>query len=107
MFTAILSGHLTAEPILAVYGENAALNFTLAVNFNTGKKDGNGNYIDETIFYQCTKWQKGTDEPKILEHLKKGKKIIVEANKITAYHNNKDGTDYVNISVQVHKIELC
>lgn len=107
MFNAIISGHLTTDAKFNTHNENGVINFTVAVNFPTSKKDENGEYIEEVEYYRCSKWYKSTETPNILNYLKKGKKIIVQANKIHATHENKDGKDYVSLLVNVKDIELC
>lgn len=107
MFTGILSGHLTTDANFKTFGERGVVNFTVAVNFRTGKKDENGNFIDEVEFYQCAKWFGSVEEPAILQHLKKGKKVIVEFSKIQATFSKKEEKEYVNLHATVNNIELC
>lgn len=107
MFNLVFAGHLTADATFKKFEDKAVVNFNVAVNFPTGKKDSNGNYIDEVEFFQCSKWFKSTEEPKVLEHLKKGKKVIVEARRIQASIYEKEGQSKVNLSVIVDNLELC
>lgn len=107
MFTSVFSGHLTADANFKAFEDKGVINFTVAVNFRTGKKDENGNFVEEAEFFQCSKWVGSAEQPAILEHLKKGKKVIVECKRIMATTFSKDGKDYVNMNAIVDNLELC
>lgn len=87
MFIQILSGNLVSD---ATYkkseGEKSAINFSVAINFNQ----------DHVEYKDFVYWIKTTDEPKILEYLKKGTKVVVKSDffKTNSYQDDKEITRY-------------
>ncbi len=106
MFHTVFTGHLTDDARFNTFEDKGVINFTIAVNFPTGKKDEQGNYIEEAQFFQCSRWLRDSKTPKVLDYLKKGKKVIVEANKIAVKTTEVEGKIYNNLVVNVERLEL-
>ena len=87
MFSQILSGNLVSD---ATYNksesEKSAINFTVAINFNT----------DHVEYKDFVYWIKTTEEPKILEYLKKGSKVVVKSDffKTSSYTDKENVLRY-------------
>lgn len=106
MFYSVFSGYLNGEAKFNEVNGKGVLNFRVAVAFP--KKEDNGDYGKEYQYFNCSKWYNDAKEtPKILEHLKEGKKVIVEASKIWAKHEGKDGKFYTNLYASANSLELC
>ena len=108
MFYQVFSGNLTADATFNVFEENerSVINFTVAVNFNTAKKDENGNFVQETIFLHCSKWNKGTEPSGVLNYLNKGRKVLITSEYVQIKESENNGKIYQNINVFVRNIEL-
>lgn len=105
-FSVIISGNLTADAAFKkISEETGVVNFTIAHNFPTSKKDSEGKTIFEAQFYDCVKWINTGEEPKaLLEKLKKGYNVITEIQKIDISTSEKDGVKYKNTNFVVSKI---
>ena len=105
MFTLTFSGNITADAEHKIYNENSVINFTVAVNHSIKKGD---EWVDETDFIQISRWSKGTGTPKVLEHLKKGKKVIITTDrvKINSYEN-KEQQIISQLTCNANELELC
>ncbi|WP_454058941.1 single-stranded DNA-binding protein [Elizabethkingia ursingii] len=108
LFHAVINGNLTSDATFRKIAEDkGVINFTLAHNFATSKKDAEGKTIYEAQFYDCTRWVNTSEEPKaLLDNLKKGSKIIVEVSKIEINTSEKDGIKYKNVNFVISNILL-
>lgn len=106
MFSAVFSGYLTKDASFGTYGDNSVLNFIVAVHYPTNKKTEQGQPIRETEFLNCSRWYKGNDFSNLLNYLKKGQRVLIVGNKMQTFENEKDGTKYFNIHINVQSIEL-
>lgn len=106
MFSVVFSGYLTKDASFGTYGDNSVLNFTVAVHYPTNKKTEQGQPIRETEFFNCSRWYKGNDFSNLLNYLKKGQRVLIVGNKMQTLENEKDGTKYFNIHINVQSIEL-
>lgn len=110
MFLQVFTGNLVSDATFRnVSEERSVINFTVAVNFSTGKKDESGNYIDEVNYFRCAKWVKGKETPKLMEYLKKGKKVLVHSDQLELKSSVKEETQetFTTIQVNVSHLELC
>lgn len=89
-------GYIGKDAEVKNFGGTDYAVFSLAVS----KKDKNG--TDTTTWYNCFKY--GTNE-KLLPYLKKGIKIFAQG-ALTVKESEKDGKHYVNINVNVEKLQL-
>lgn len=107
MYTQIFTGNLTDVATFQKFDEQkSVVNFTVAVNFLTGKKDENGNYKSEVTYFPCSKWIKGNEKPKWFEYLLKGQKVLIESNYFKVSTSEKDGHTYQNFKVYVERLEI-
>lgn len=106
LFYTVFNGNLTANATFTkVADDKGIINFTVAHNFPTSKKDENNRTIYEPQFYSCTKWVNSGEEPtRILDSLKKGNKVTVEVNKIDISKHVKEDMSYTNINFIVSNI---
>ena len=106
MFSIIFSGYLTKDATVRTNGETSVLNFTVAVNFPSGKKDAQGEDIKETVFLSCSKWSKGFQQSNLANYLKRGQRVIIVGNQMKISENDFEGKTYHNINIFVQSIEL-
>ena len=107
MYTQIFTGNLVDSATFQnIDEEKSVVNFTVAVNFQTGKKNDDGSYQTTTTFFPCSKWVKGKERPKWLEYMTKGQKVLIESSYFKISTSEKDGKTYQNMKVFVDKIEL-
>lgn len=106
LFYAVFDGNLTADATFKqISDEKGVINFTLAHNFPTNKKDDEGKTIYEPQFYACTKWMNTGSEPTgLLENLKKGSRVTVEVQKIDISTTTQEEKKYTNINFIVSNI---
>lgn len=98
MYLSVFSGNLTAD---AVYNkldgkERSPINFTIALNFPNGSAE----------FKKCVWWVETKDQPEVLKHLTKGKKILVHSNYYKTEPYEKDGVKHYSIVEYVNTLEL-
>lgn len=97
MYRQIFTGNLVETATFQNIDEQkSVVNFTVAVNFST----------DDVVFFPCSKWIKGKEQPKWLEYLTKGQKVLIESNYFKISTSEKDGKTYQNYKVFVDKLEL-
>lgn len=106
LFYCVLNGHLTADATFKKLGEDkGVLNFTVAHNFPTSKKDENQKTIYEPQFYSCVKWVNSGDAPEaLMNNLKKGSKTTLEIQKIEISTIENADKKYTNVNFIVSNI---
>ncbi len=103
LFHAVFNGNLTADATFKKFSEEkGVINFTVAHNFPTSKKDEEGKTIYEAQFYNCSRWVNSGEPTALLEQLKKGAKITVEVQKIEI--STSEDKKYTNINFIVSNI---
>ena len=82
-------GHLTADPVAKIVGENALAQFAIASNRRAKKKDGT--LLEESCFLDVEAWNKDADLA--LKYLHKGDPVLIEGRLRQARWQAKDGTE--------------
>lgn len=99
LFHAVLNGNLTADATFKkIADDKAVINFTIAHNFPTNKKDDEEKTIYEPQFYNCTRWVNYGTEPNDLNKLTKGAKITIEVQKIDISTTTQEEKKYTNVN---------
>lgn len=106
LFHVVFDGHLTADATFKKLAEDkGVLNFTVAHNFPTAKKDQNQKTIYEPQYYNCVRWMTSGETPEeLLNSLKKGNKITVESHKIEISTTTKEEKTYTNVNFIISNI---
>ena len=106
MLNLVITGYVSRQATAHSFEGSNVVNFNVAVNYPTGRKDENGNEIKEVQFFQCQKWGTKPEHLKIADYLKKGQQVLVTANKLILETKNENGTLYNNVIIRVTNIEL-
>lgn len=106
MLNLVFTGYVSREATTHSFDGSNVVNFNVAVNYPTGRKNEDGTEIKEVQFFQCQKWGTKNEHLKIAEYLKKGQQVLITANKLTLETKTENGTQYNNIIVRVTNVEL-
>lgn len=106
LFHSVFDGHLTADATFRKIGEDkGVINFTVAHNFPTSRKDENQKTIYEPQYYNCVRWVASGEEPEaLMTNLKRGSKITVECQKIEITTTTKEDKTYTNVNFIISNI---
>ncbi|WP_454060753.1 hypothetical protein [Elizabethkingia ursingii] len=96
-YSKVFSGNLTAD---ATYkkldGEKSPISFSIAINFSDS----------HTEYENCELWILSVDDPKILQHLKKGTKVIVKSDSYKTSTYEKGTVKYKNVTTYISSMEI-
>lgn len=107
MLNLVFTGYVSREATTHSFSESSnVVNFNVAVNYPTGRKNEDGTEIKEVQFFQCQKWGTNAEHLKIAEYLKKGQKVLITANKVVLDTKMENGTLYNNVIIRVTNVEL-
>ena len=107
MFYITFIGRLTKDATSRTFENSNVLNFNVAVNFLTGKKDAQGNYENDVLYLPCTKWNSKNLE-KDLQNLKLGTRVVIQGYKLelNSHTDPTTGKEYQNLNVLVQSYEI-
>lgn len=99
----IISGNLGGDPeVKHLSNNNRVAKFNLAVNEKY--KDGNGNLVENTIWFACEVWNKLADVAE--KYLKKGSGLIVEGKFNIEKWEDEGGQKKIKYIVKVSYMEM-
>ena len=94
----IITGNLTADPILAATSTGKTVtNFTVAVNEGFGE-------TQRTTFFRCAAWEKRGEI--CAQYLRKGSKVLVMGTVQARAYNTQTGETRASLEVNVNEIEF-
>ena len=97
----ILTGRLTRDPDMRIYGDDKKLcRYSIAVNRRFANAEG----IREADFFDCVSF--GGSAEFVAKHFHKGDPIIVDGEMRTENYTDKDGNNRISYSVNVNNVEF-
>ena len=107
MLNLVFTGYVSREATTHSFSESSnVVNFNVAVNYPTGRKDESGKEIKEVQFFQCQKWGSKPEHLKVADYLKIGQQVLVTASKLILETKTENGTLYNNVIIRVTNVEL-
>ncbi len=103
MFRISLSGALGADAEVREVGNRKAINFSVAVN--KFYKNSDGSKVEKTEWIKATAWR-SSENVKVAEFLKKGKKVMIEGEPGVDAFVGKDGQAVGHLTVNVSEIDF-
>jgi single-strand DNA-binding protein len=94
-----ITGNLTADGEIKQVGDSNVINFSIANNDESKKKD-DGNYENIASFFNCTYWSK---TGKMVNHLKKGKTVSLSG-KLKQERWEKDGVNHSRVTLRCNEV---
>lgn len=104
MYRLQLIGVLGTDAEVREVGTRKAINFRVAVNKDY--KDSSGKKVEKTEWIQAVIWKSESQNTKVAEYLKKGKKVLVEGEPTVDAFIAKDGTASGSINLNVKEVEF-
>lgn len=99
----VLIGNLTKDVELKYSTSGGAIgNFSIAVN--RGRKDANGQWIDDTSFFECKVFGKTAENLK--PYLTKGQKVAIDGYLKQDRWKDQQGQNHSKVVVGINQIEL-
>lgn len=96
-YSKVFSGNLTADATYKkLTDDKSPISFSVAINFSD----------THTEYENCELWVLSVDEPKILQHLKKGTKVIVKSDYYKTSVFEKSGVKHKNVTTYVSSMEI-
>ncbi|HHU00074.1 single-stranded DNA-binding protein [Xiashengella succiniciproducens] len=102
MFKLILTGVLGNDAEVKEVNENIVINFNVAVSLDY--KDKEGAKVEKTEWVRATMWR--DPNSKIVEYLKKGKRVLIEGVPEAEAYKSKEGELRSVLSVKVRELEF-
>lgn len=96
-----ITGRIVADAEVRKTKSNKdVVSFTLAVN--DGYKDRNGEWKEQSEYFQCAYWQKST----VASVLRKGAIVTISGRIHLNEYKGKDGNKYANLAFHVNSVQV-
>jgi single-strand DNA-binding protein len=99
----LLIGNLGRDPEFS-YTPNGTPNAKFSIAVNKRVKGSDGNYQNETEWFNCVAWQKTAEICN--EYLKKGSKVYVEGRLSQRKYQDKNGNEKLVVEVIINDMEM-
>lgn len=97
-------GILGRDAEVKEFGDSKAINLTVAVNKEY--KNSDGEKIEKTDWIKCVLWKNGKQSTKVVDFLKKGKRVFIEGEPSAEAYLSKDGEAKGQLSLTIRDLEL-